>query len=109
MAQSSGGKWTGKDYGAIISAVGSVAIGAFSAASGNKRAWAALNEKAKLAQQQQDFNQDLAITENYEDYYIKLQESQAAKEKLGLYTNSAGIVVIGLVAIGVAFLIKKFT
>lgn len=97
------------EYGSLVSAVGGVAIGALSAASGNKRGWAALNEKAKLAGERQDFQNELAITENYEDYYIKLTESQQAKAKVAMYSNAAGFVVIGLAAVGIIFLIKKVT
>lgn len=105
----SGGGWSGADYGAVISAVGGVAIGAFSAISGNKRAWKALNDKARLANEAEQFDQELAVTQNYEDYYFKLQDSQQAKAKVAMYTNTAGFVVIGLVSIGIIYLIGKVT
>ena len=105
---SSGGGMSGQGIGAIISAVGSVTIGALTAASGNKRAWAALNEKAKLAEQAAAFSEDLQITQNYQDYYIQLQESQQAKQKVTMYTNFAGYMVIGLGGLAAIYLLKKF-
>jgi hypothetical protein len=97
------------NYGSLITAVGGIAIGAFSAASGNKRAWKALNDRARLAQEGQDFNNELQVTQNYEDYYIRLSESQQAKAKVALYTNTAGFVVLGLLAVGAVYLVKKVT
>lgn len=97
------------NYGSLVTAVGGVAIGALSAASGNKRAWTALNQRAELAQQQAQFGQDLAVTQDYEDYYIKLQESQQAKASVEMYSNTAGYVIVGLLVIGIVYLVKKQT
>ncbi len=95
------------NYAALISSVGSVTIGALSAASGNKRAWTALNAQADLMQQQTDFESDLYVTQNYQDFYLKQTEAQQAKAKVKMYTNVVGVGVIGLTAVGLFYVINK--